>query len=214
MTPDIHKWATLKPQNTALLVIDIQNDFCSPQGKAAQKSRQISKMQNIIGNLDIFIHKINEAGVLVIFTKFVSGPGITPENLNIAIRKEGFDIPCVKGSGGEQFYKLKPPETALILEKPHYDSFAHTNLKQILSDRKIKNILVTGVRTEVCVDATAKRAASEGFDAFIVSDLVATYDDKQSIHDGVLDFFRKYYGFVADSQSILDEIRNLKNSDR
>ena len=197
----------IKPSETALIVIDMQYDFYSPNGNAAKRGRPISRMQKITKKLEKFVEEIIGKGVLVIFTRYISGPNITPKNLQIAVEKEGGKLLCVKGSGGEEIYKIKVPKTSFIIDKPHYDSFAYTNLGDLLKEKHIKNILITGVRTEVCVDATAKRAASEGYTTYIISDLVATYDDKYQLHDYFLNFFKNYYGFVLSS----DEIFKLVN---
>lgn len=94
-------------------------------------------------------------------------------------------------------------DSDLIIEKPHFDAFAYTNLLDILRKNYIETVLVTGVRTELCVDASAKRAASEGFRTILVSDLVSTYDDKQELQQSVLDFFSKYYGYSLSSDKVL-----------
>lgn len=203
---NIDKWLTLKPETTALLVIDMQVDFLSPHGKAAKRGKQLIYTQSIADKVNLFARKLKKMGVLVIFTKFVSSQEFTPKNLRTAIEKEGFDLPCVKGSGGEDLFGVEVPKGAKLIEKPHYDAFLYTDLGKILSEKSIKNVLITGVRTEVCVDTTAKRAAGEGYNTIIVSDLVATYDDRKVIHDEILDFFHKYFGFVLDSRSVLEAL--------
>jgi nicotinamidase-related amidase len=207
---DLYEPISLAPGNTALIVIDMQVDFCSPAGFAAGRGKKLTRIRNIIGKLDIFARTLSDLGVFVVYTKFISGKGITPGNLARAVLSKKYVIPCARGSGGEDLYNIKVPTEAVVIEKPHYDSFAYTNVKQLLSERGIKNLLVTGLRTELCVDATAKRAATEGYDTFIISDLVATYDDKLKNHERVLDFFNTYYGFVIKSQDILDILENKK----
>jgi len=193
----------LIPKETALIVIDMQYDFYGPEGNAVKRKRPVTKMHGITRKLEQFAQRIEEKGGLVIFTRYVSGPGVTPKNLQIAVEKEGGKLLCAIGSGGEALFDIHPPQKAIIIAKPHYDSFVYTNLKELLQKNHIKNVLITGVRTEVCVDATAKRAASEGYNTYIVSDLVATYDDKYEIHDYMLNFFKNYYGFVLKSDEIL-----------
>lgn len=198
---------TLKPHSTALIVIDIQVDFCSSNGFAAQRGKQLTQIQSIVPKLNIFSNQLSDIGITIIFTKFISGKNITPLNLSKAVAGKGHFIPCMKSSGGEDLYRVKLPSNAIVIEKPHYDSFAYTNLKETLVDRKIKTVLITGLRTEICVDVTAKRAAAEGYDTIIISDLVASYDDKKELHDQVLTFFDIYNGFVADSQTVLKLLR-------
>lgn len=194
------------PKTTALLVIDMQADFYAPEGGVAKRAKKVGKMQSVAKKIDQFIVQVGDKIGLLVFTKYISGKGITPANLKKVAEKENYSLMCEKGSGQEEISGIKIPPNAIVIEKPHYDAFAYTNLLTLLKNKDIKTVLVTGVRTEVCVDSTAKRAASEGFDTFILSDLVATYDDKDQVNEDVLFFFNKYYGYVTDSLNIIQEL--------
>lgn len=197
----------IDPKTTALLVIDMQADFYAPEGGAVKRGKKVGKMQSVAKKIDQFIVQVDDKIGLLVFTKYISGKGITPVNLKKVADKEEYNLMCEKGSGLEEISGVRIPSNAIVIEKPHYDAFAYTNLLFLLKDKDIKTVLVTGVRTEVCVDATAKRAASEGFDTFILSDLVATYDDKDQVNEDVLFFFNKYYGYVTDSLNIIQELK-------
>ena len=207
MSLDISQWVKITRDNTALLVIDMQVDFYSPEGRAAKRGRPVADMQKIAKKVSDFAQSLSRIGVFVVFTKFIADKGITPENLRRAVEKEGHDFPCMKGSGGEELYGVDLPDKALIIEKPHYDAFSYTNLNSTLKSRHVQNVLVCGVRTEICVDATAKRAASEGYDTFILSDLVATYGDRKTSHGEVLKLFYMYYGFVVSSKEVMEQLK-------
>lgn len=195
------------PKTTALLVIDMQTDFYAQKGGAAKRGKKINKMQSVATKIDQFVSKVGNKIGLLIFTKYLSGKGVTPTNLQKVADKENYSLMCEKDSGLEEISGVKIPQNAIIIEKPHYDSFAYTNLLTLLKNKGIKTVLVTGVRTEVCVDATAKRAASEGFDTVVLSDLVATYDDKEQVNRDTLLFFGKYYGYVVDSLTIIQKLK-------
>jgi nicotinamidase-related amidase len=197
----------IRPQKTALLVIDMQADFYAPNGGAAKRGKPVSKMQEVATKINQFISEIGGKVGLVVFTRYLSGKGITPQNLQNVAEKEKYNLMCEKGSGLEELSGVSVSQKAIIIDKPHFDAFAYTNLLKLLKDRGIETVLITGVRTEICVDATAKRTASEGFAAVIVSDLVATYDDKNQVQKDTLAFFDKYYGYVADS-TILTKLLN------
>ena len=209
MTHGISELVTLTPENTALIAIDMQADFYSPSGKAAKRGKLLTKMQRTAPLLDAFALQLSQVGILIIVTRFIAGKNITPQNLQTAINKEGFDFPCIMGSGGEELYNFTVPKNGILIDKPHYDAFSYTKLKNILKAHGIKNVLISGVRTEICVDITAKRAASEGFDTFILSDLVATYDDKSMLQENILDLFQKYYGFVVNSKEIVKYFQKI-----
>ncbi len=206
MKGNLSDWSSITPQNTALIVIDMQKDFYAPDGYVVKRGKLVSKMYSITKKVERFAQTLANKGILVIYTRFISKDGITPKNLITAVTKEGFTFPCVKGSGGEEIYDCAIPKEAILIDKPHYDAFAYTNIQTLLKKRNIQNVLISGVRTEVCVDATAKRAASEGYNSFILSDLVQTYDGNQFIHEHTLAFFNDYYGFVVTSDDILQEL--------
>jgi len=191
-----------EPEKVALLVVDMQRDFYAPDGNTAKRGKPVVRMQGVAVKMDRFVKAMADKGVRTVFTRYVSGEGVTPINLKKVADKEGYSLACEKGSGLEEIFGVKVPEGVVVIDKPHFDAFAQTSLLEMLREKGIKTILITGVRTEICVDATAKRATSEGFDTIVISDLVATYDDKEDVHNQVLNFFDKYYGFVARSDIV------------
>ena len=192
----------IKPQKTALIVIDMQADFYAPSGGAAKRGKSVSQMREVATKINYFINEVGDKVELIIFTRYLSGGNITPRNLQDVAEKEKYNLMCEKGTGLEELSDVTVPHKAIIIDKPHYDAFAYTNLLRLLNEYDIETVLITGVRTEICVDATAKRAASEGFYSVIVSDLVATYDDKDQVQKEILAFFDKYYGYVMDSDAL------------
>lgn len=82
------------------------------------------------------------------------------------------------------------------------DAFAYTNLKAVLESKSIKHVLICGVRTEICVDMTARRVCSEGYNVFVLRDLVATRDAAKAHADHALMFIDAYYGFVVTTEKI------------
>jgi len=192
----------IKPQKTALIVIDMQADFYAPNGSTAKRGKSVSQMREVATKINQFINEVGDKVELIIFTRYVSGGNITPRNLQAVAEKEKYNLMCEKGTGLEELSDVTVPHEAIIIDKPHYDAFAYTNLLKLLKEHDIETVLITGVRTEVCVDATAKRAASEGFNSVIVGNLVATFDDKGQTQKEILAFFDKYYGYVMDSGTL------------
>jgi ureidoacrylate peracid hydrolase len=194
----------LNPEKTALLIVDIQTDFCSPNGLSAKKGRGLTNIQSILPQLRNFQQNVKKLGVLTIFTKFIHrSEQNTPTNLNMLIKESNLSPVCKEGTKGADLYYLTPSPDDLIIDKQYYDCFAGTKLLKILKKNKIEIVLITGVRTDICIDTTGKRAFSEGFNTFIISDLVATTDQRKEIHDILLATFNKYYGFVINSETVL-----------
>lgn len=195
------------PKKVALIVVDMQVDFYAPNGGAVERGKQVGQMKATASKIDQFVKVVHNKIGLTVFTKYLSGEGITPANLQKVADKENYSLMCEKGSGLEEISGIEVPQDAVVIEKPHYDAFAYTDLLTMLKNKEIKTVLITGVRTEVCVDATAKRAVSEGFDTIIIDDLVATYNDKGQLHKDILAFFDKYYGFVMSSLEVKKELK-------
>lgn len=91
----------------------------------------------------------------------------------------------------------------MVLEKRCGDAFTSTNLKEILDTRGVKYVLVSGVRTEICVRRAAERASSEGFIVFVLRDLCATRDACFEHEDQALMFVNAYSGLVTTSDEVL-----------
>jgi nicotinamidase-related amidase len=194
----------IHPAETALIVVDVQVDFCSPQGSTARRGRPNTLMQALPAKINAFVEKIRPLGVSIIFTRAIVDSETMPENLRLFNQVKGVTRPTLKDSGGEALYGVHIPDDGMIVDKTYADAFALTNLRAILDERGIKNLLICGVRTEICVDATVRRANAEGYHTFVVADLVATRDNTLDDQHHALKFLDAYYAYVMDSNSILE----------
>jgi nicotinamidase-related amidase len=196
----------IDPKKSALLVIDIQNDFYADGFNAANRGKQVSQMQALPKKINSFATELRKRGVRVIFTKFVYDPKRSPANYTelIADTKEN-NLLCVAGSPGADLAGVEVEDGDIVLEKLSYDCFAGTDLLQLLKDKKMEDVIITGVRTEACVLATAERSFAEGFRTFVASDLVGTYDNKQQIADAVFDLMR-YVGYILPSNELIGQL--------
>lgn len=193
----------LKALESALLVIDVQVDFCSPDGATARRGRPNQQMQAIPAKVNQFVGLVPTLG-LIVYTKAVVDEANLPDNLKLFNQVNNVKRPTQKDSGGEALYGLSIPEDAIVLEKTYADAFALTNLRTMLDERGIRNLLFAGVRTEICVDMTVRRACSEGYHCFVLEDLVATRDNTYDDHHHALKFLRNYYAFVMTSEKMLE----------
>jgi nicotinamidase-related amidase len=186
----------------ALIVIDMQHDFYGKGGNAARRGKAVEQMRSLPAKIAEFADGCRGAGAKVVFTKFVFDPDASPANykeLTDDVRESNWL--CLKGSKGSELDGVKVGSGDLVLEKPYYDSFASTNLKEMLVNLGVRDVIITGVRTEICVNATATRSFSEGFRTFVASDLVGTYDGIPDTASGVLAAL-KYSAFVMESAAI------------
>lgn len=194
--------------STALIVVDLQVDFCSPQGVAARQGKKMSEIYAVLPRVAEFYKAAKIRNIPVFFTQFIYHSVKAPVTMKRHV-SAGFSPMCVSGSRGEILYPIEPSVDDMIVQKFHYDPFAGTDFLNQLKRKKIEHVLISGVRTELCVDITAKRAVSEGFEVTIAEDLVATFDDKYLLHDAFLQLFGKYYGRVKRSKTILKELYSV-----
>ncbi len=191
----------LQPKECALLVVDVRADFCSPHGVTARKHANTG-MQALPAKINEFVRYVQPLGGLVVYIKAVVDVSNRPENMRLFEEIRNIKRPTERNTDGAEFYNLEISEEAVIVEKSYADAFAHTNLKSVLESRGIKHTLVCGVRTEICVDMTARRACSEGYNVFVLSDLVATRDSATAHADHALILIDAYYGFVVKTEKI------------
>lgn len=189
-----------------MLVVDVQNDFCSPEGLSAQRDGTLEQIAEMIPRLSTFVATLKSHGVFVIYTQMVTKKN-PPANYLYTRSEKGFEDMVLEGTSGADFYLVTPEQNDRVVVKERFDAFAGTNLKDILSERNIRNIIVTGVRSDICVDATAKRAFAEDYNVFVVKDLVATSDERTNQQEVILETFGTYSGFVLSSQEVLEILK-------
>jgi nicotinamidase-related amidase len=143
-------------QNTALLVIDVQNGMFAEDDPVFQGDSLLATIGDLIG-------KARTADVLVIYVQHHGGPG----------------HPLQPGSDPWHIHPaIAPAEGEPIIGKREPDSFFETTLQQELASRSIRKLIVTGIQTELCVDTTCRRAASLGYEITLVADAHSTWDSR------------------------------------
>lgn len=195
----------LKPQNCALLVVDMQNDFCDPKGKFAKWGRDISQMQSIIPTIQKLIDVAHKSSVPVIFTKgyedvkFRKGP-----DLRRAVKWDEKDedsdsVNSLKGTFGAEFYQVQPEEGDIVVEKHKWSAFDGKDnkgrtLKEILEQLEVRTLVVTGVIAETCVETTIRDAYNKDYFVVVPRNSVGSNDPEQL--QARLKYWEK--GFVGD----------------
>ena len=191
----------LTPSATALLVIDVQNDFCAKGGYYDKTGADISGAQPAIERMVGFIDSARAAGVRVIFARSHYDPVYVSETQNARRRRMGWDIPyCLQGSWGADFYKVAPLPEEVIITKHRFDAFHGTDLELILRTNGVQNLVFTGVATNVCVESTLRSAYMRDFMATLVSDCCAARNAR--VHDATLENVRTSFGLVATAADI------------
>jgi nicotinamidase-related amidase len=180
----IEEWLMHDPLRTALLVFDMQRDFCDPAGYAAQAGLDVASLAAVAGNIARLIDAARAAGTPVIYTREGHLPDLsdcTPAKL-LRSRVAGAEIGSrgplgrllVRGEAGHDIIDaLRPAPGEIVIDKPGYGAFHRTGLETVLQGMGVARLLLCGVTTEVCVHSTLREAVDRGYDCVTIADACA-----------------------------------------
>lgn len=184
----------LHPRHTALVVVDVQNDYCEKGGFCEEKGNGLSRGHEIIERLGKLLCKARKAGVFVVYaqnTFLLNHSSESAARLRFLMRIHKLDDPhrlpqiALDGSWGHQIVEdIKPEHNDAVVRKYRPSAFADTNLDMLLRSNNIKTILITGVHTQVCIDSTARDALSRDYFVVVVRDCVDS--SSRDLHDASL----------------------------
>ncbi len=189
------------PKHTALIVIDMQNDFCHPDGYMGKCGFDVSASQAIVPRLAGHIEATRRAGATVVFIQLIMDDMYRYANFLAHDHKRGVSLErCQTASWGADFYELKMLPSDLLVIKHHYSAFVDTNLDLVLKSRGIKTIVMSGTATNVCVESTARDGFFNGYYVVFLSDCSATYS--QEVHDATLANIDRHFGAVITADEV------------
>ena len=211
----------LSAKNTALVIIDMQSDFCSPGGYLAHKGYDISLTRMPIEPIRAVLSIARAKGLAVFFTREGHRPDLSDLSATKRWRNEkagaaiGASGPMgrllVREEAGWQIIpELQPLPNEPIIDKPGNGAFHATDLDHLLRGRGIQNLILCGVTTAVCVHSTLREASDRGYDTLLLSDCCA--ESEPALHQAAIEMVKMeggIFGMVATSEAAITALQRL-----
>ena len=184
-------------------MVDVQNDFCADGGHFERSGIDVKPSQEMVPRLDWLVSRAREAGVQVVIVQAIyDDKYIGPAELDRRRRSDSEWPRCVEGTWGADLYQLRPGPGDIVVRKHRYSGFVGTDLDLVLRSRGIRTVVVTGVATDVCVEATARDAFMRDYYVVVVTDCTAA--TTPSVQAATLDRLAAYFGVLTTSKELAD----------
>lgn len=210
----------LSAADTALLVIDMQIDFCAEGGMMERGGADIARLRAPIEPIQRLLAAARAAGLTIVHTREAYEPDLSNAprakrdrlaRLGPSIGDEGpLGRHLVRGEACWDFIPELPPlDGEIVIDKPGYGAFFRTDLEAILAARGIRHVLLTGVTTDCCVHSTLRQCEDLGLDAMVLEECVATASD--AAQNATLDLWktRGIFGTVGRSADAIAALAAL-----
>lgn len=197
----------IDPRRTALLVIDLQRDFCSDNGALAALGSNVSPCRAVAERVSLFLEKVRGVLSFIAFFQLVYDPDKMSESQKERLIRNGKPIICQPSSSGIELF-VTPDPTDLVFTKHRYSAFSNEQFLRVLRERSITNVAVTGVDTHICVEGTVRHGYDLGYRMLVLSDLVATRESESAQHHNSLTLCDRYFALTLESDLFIELLRN------
>ena len=193
------------PAQTAVLVVDVQNDFIHSDGSHARAGRDVRPMQAVVPNILTLAECARQAGARIVWIRTEHTDWSNSEAW-LERHRRSHDVrrlpTCAEGSWGAEFYAVEPESGEPIVTKHRYSAFLNTDLDLLLRSQEIRSVVIAGVVTNVCVESTARDAAMRNYRTVVLSDCTAAPTEDE--HRASLHTLENYFGYVATTAELFE----------
>jgi len=182
---------------TALLIVDMVRDFTDPVGLVYYPQNR-----EILPNIRRVLDRCREEGILVIFLQHRNRLGKV-DNKAAAMRPN-----CIEGTFGVEIDPLLPvdEEKDYVIPKRRYSGFFGTDLDLVLRENQVKNLIITGTKTNCCIRATVTDAFYLDYESYVIKECVTT--NSEAVNRVHLEDIDKYLGHVIDIATLFAMLKN------
>ncbi|MDB5817194.1 MAG: isochorismatase [Rhizobacter sp.] len=196
----------LVPQHTALLVVDVQNDFGDKAGVMGGFGLDLSSVDAAVDRMQALLDAAHQAGVTVFLVRLQTTASRDSQAANLRRARMGRTVSesgrvCREGRWGAEFYRIEPKAGDIEVSKWRYSAFGGTGLELQLRSRGIDTLLVCGLTTECCVETTARDAFALDYHVFVPSDACTAYDPQ--MHRYSLQSMATNFAIIVDTATVV-----------
>ena len=213
----------LDPAQTAVIVVDMQNAFASKGGLFDLAGLDISGAGTAILATHRVIEAARAAGIPLVFLQMTYSPGLSDaggpdspnyqKELGLIMMRQRPELAgklLVRGSWDWQIVEaLKPKDGDIVVEKSRYDGFTRTGLAETLRRLGVRNLLFTGIATNICVESTARHAFFEEFWPILVEDAV-NHAGPDFNREATVWAFEWVFGWVTQTEDIVAALSGVR----
>ncbi|XID92076.1 cysteine hydrolase family protein [Paenibacillaceae bacterium WGS1546] len=196
---------TVPNEEIALVLVDVQNDFCAADGKSAEWGADLSGVDPAVDRIESLISSARTIGVPIIFIALITEPETDSPAIKEWYARQGRDpggiAVCRKSTAGAEYYRIAPLPGDIEVSKQRYSGFVGTNLELALKSNGVRKLLVAGFTTECCVESTVRDGFMRDYECFVASDACAAYS--ADVHEASLKGMELNFATIVTTQQVV-----------
>jgi ureidoacrylate peracid hydrolase len=190
----------ITPEKSAIIVVDVQNDYCHPDGACARRGSDVAAVKEMMPTMHKLLESARSNHVPVIFIQTFHERATDSASWTHRSDGRSGEV-CRTGSWGAEFYEVAPLPDEIIVNKHRYSAFINTRLDSVLRTLKIETLIMTGVSTNVCVESTARQGYMLDYNIVLVKDACAAFS--KAAHDMTLENIDGFFGTVVSTEQLV-----------